>query len=148
MQSVVLAIIIVIALSFSIIVHASEGTLASQMRVSNQSNSSAVDGETRLSATDLNTDEQTVTQEMIANDLHELGPEEIATYPLNELPPQDLVIILNSLSVSDLEKTLSSISPDSLSEIFVKLPQAEVNQILDRLPEPKGQEFLDLTNPS
>lgn len=144
MQSGVLITTIGIVLSFSIIAQVSEETLTA----SNQSNSSVVDEETKLGAKDLNTEEQTVTQEMIVNDLHDLGPEEIATYPLNELSPQDLVIIFNSLSVNDLEKTLSSISPDNLREIFVKLPQDEVNQILNRLPEAKGQEILDLTNPS
>lgn len=147
-SSGVLVALIVIALSFPIVVQVSERTLASQMIVSNQSNNTGIDEETKLGTEDLNSDEHTVTQEMIVNDLHDLGPEEIATYPLNELSPQDLVIIFNSLSVNDLEKTLSSISPDNLREIFVKLPQDEVNQILNRLPEAKGQEILDLTNPS
>jgi hypothetical protein len=139
---------IVIALSFPLVVQVSEGTLALQMIVSNQSNNTGVDEETKLGTEDLNSGEHTVTQEMIVNELHDLGPEEIATYPFNELPPQDIVIIFNSLSVSDLEKTLSSISPDNLREIFAKLPQVEVSQILNRLPEAKGQEILDLTNPS
>jgi Mg/Co/Ni transporter MgtE len=149
-NSKALVAVILIIFLFTITNQLFERTLASQMMISNQSNRSAVDEDTKLGTQDLNNDEEyTVTQEMIANDLHDLSPEEIATYPLNELAPADLIMVFNSLSVDDLEKTLNNISPDNLREILaVKLPQADVDQILNRLPEHTIQGILDRINPS
>jgi hypothetical protein len=146
----VLVAVILIIFLFAITNQLFERTLASQMVIGNQSNSSAVDEETRLGTQDLNNDDEyNDTQEMIANDLHDLSPEEIATYPLNELPPADLIMIFNSLSVDDLEKTLNNIRPDNLREILVvKLTQTKVDQILNRLPEYTVREILDRINPS
>jgi hypothetical protein len=147
---VLVVTVFLIIFLFAITSQLSERTLASQMMIGNQSNSSPVDEDTKLGPQDLNTDEEyTITQEMIANDLHDLSSEEIATYPLNELPPADLIMIFNSLSVDDLEKTLKNIHPDNLREILVvKLPQTKVDQILNRLPEYTVQEILDRINPS
>ena len=141
----VVAVFLIIFL-FAITSQLSERTLASQMVI----NSSPVDEDTKLGPQDLNTDEEyTITQEMIANDLHDLSSEEIATYPLNELPPADLIMIFNSLSVDDLEKTLKNIHPDNLREILVvKLAQTKVDQVLNRLPENTVREILDRINPS
>ena len=135
---------------FGITNQLSEGILASEMVIGIQSNSFPVDEDTKLGAQDLNTDEEyTVTQEMIANDLHDLSPSEIVTYPLNELPPLDIIMIFNSLSVDDLEKTLKNIHPDNLREILVvKLAQTKVDQVLNRLPENTVREILDRINPS
>ena len=93
-------------------------------------------------------EERTLGTEIIADNLHNLTPEEIAEFPLHELSSEDLVIIFKSLSIEDLEKTLSSITSQNLKEILNnKVPEDEVGQILNRLPQDKIEEILHRIQP-
>jgi hypothetical protein len=80
---------------------------------------------------------------MVAKELSEKNPDEIATYPLNDLAPAVIEKALKILSVADLEKTLKSISSDALREILNdKLMQGKATEILNRLPQNESQQIL------
>ena len=74
----------------------------------------------------------------VINELNDSGPDEVATYPINDLSPEVVVKVLNGLSVDSLYKVLYNLPHDQLKTLLVdKLTPQESKQILDRLPQDK-----------
>jgi MgtE intracellular N domain len=81
--------------------------------------------------------------QIVQKELSTMSPDEIKTYPLKDVPSDELVIVLNGLSVQNLEKVLENIPAADLGQIFNKVPQDKREEILNKLPQDKRQETLD-----
>jgi hypothetical protein len=75
--------------------------------------------------------------------LSSMAPDDISTFPLKNIPKDELLIVLNGLSVQDLFKTLDNIPAADLAGILNKLPQDKNQAILNRLPSDQSQEIQD-----
>jgi len=81
--------------------------------------------------------------QMVIKLLSSMTTDDISTFPLKEVPIDELLIIFNGLPVQDLFKTLDNIPANDLSIIFNKLPQDKSQAILSRLSSDQSQEILD-----
>lgn len=117
-------------------------------KTDNQTLSPQEDIQSRIEPNGIDSNDQkhTVVTKMITGDLHELTRDEIAEYPLEELPSEDLIIILNSLSAEDLEKTLFGVTQENLKILFNKIPQDSFEKIVEKLPPDKREEVSLLLN--
>jgi hypothetical protein len=99
----------------------------------------------RLEPSDISNPNSTTLSnpQLVIKLLSSMAPDGISTFPLKNIPKDELLIVLNGLSVQDLFKTLDNIPAADLADILNKLPQDKSQAILNRLPSDQSQEIQD-----
>jgi hypothetical protein len=89
----------------------------------------------RATAADLGLNHNTLTPELIAEDLSQKNSSQIAQFPLQEYSKNDILIVFNNLSDDALEKVITSLYPDNIRIIFDKFLPMEREPIYERLSQ-------------
>ena len=93
------------------------------------------DDGTRLDPVDISRYLDTLTPELVAEELRALNSTQVINYPLHELSSDDILATFNLLSDTDIQKVLGNTKPDNLQIIFSKLPGLSHESIFNRLDE-------------
>ncbi len=95
----------------------------------------------KANARDLDSNEATLTPELIANDLSQQNSSQIGGFPLQEYSKDDILVVFNKLSDDSLEKVLKSIHQENLKIIFDKFLPFEYESILERTSQ-QTQDYI------
>jgi hypothetical protein len=93
------------------------------------------DDGTRLDPADISRYLDTLTPELVTEELRALNSTQVANYPLHELSSDDILATFNLLSDTDIQKVLGNTKPENLQLIFSKLPGLLQESIFNRLDE-------------
>jgi hypothetical protein len=82
-------------------------------------------------------------ERLIVEDLKNLDPNALESYPISDLSGNEIKAILNQLDTDSLTKTLKYINIFELDTIVMKISPMEFNKILNKIPFSSQKEILD-----
>ncbi len=99
----------------------------------------------KMSTCDLSCNMTNSNTQRYIDELSNSSPDEIYTYPINDLEPSIVVQVLNGLSVDNLYKVLHGLYQDDLKTLLtITLTKSQADQVLNKLSLDKKNEILAL----
>ena len=99
----------------------------------------------KMSTCDLSCNMKNSNTQRYIDDLSNSSPDEISTFPINDLEPSIVVQVLNGLSVDNLYKVLHGLYQEDLKTLLTTtLVKSQADQILNKLSLDKRNEILAL----
>ncbi len=116
--------------------------------VQNEDNRTAIFNQSegsKANPRDLGVKGNTLTPELIAKELGQKNPSQIAEFPLQEYSKDDIIVVFDNLSVDALEKVLKSIHQENLKIIFDKFLPLEYESILEKVSQQTQDYVINIT---